>query len=283
MPEATGRLVAVANLKGGSGKSTLAVHLAGVLGERGWRAILLDADPQHTAYLWAKRVRLPADAERQPLGSIVDARRWVVQLLGLLSEYDFVVLDLPSVIGPAVASALLLGHVVLVPVPPAAVDVEGTQRTLRYVRSAREARTGAPPMVRLVPVRIANGHDLSALCARLAVFGEPLALPLGEYPELAACFADGVWIGSDSRFALARQAFDRLAQLVEGLATGAGEPPLVARARRLEVPPAAKTVRPLRHLAPGAAATPRRGFAWLATLWRRLPKGTGRPSAPVRG
>lgn len=250
MSEAKGRLVAVANLKGGSGKSTLAVHLAGALAERGHRVALLDADPQRTAFLWARRVGLPILAEREALDSVVEARRWVTRLLGLLDSHAWVVLDLPSVIGPALASALLVGHVVLIPLAPTPLDIEGTVRTLRYVRIAREARGERAAVVRLVPIRVGRA-DPEELHFReqLSGLGERLTPPVGDHPQLAECFAAGVWIGGEPACAAAYEEFHRLADAVEGLAAVAPDAPLLVRARRVVEPAPAPLRRPLRHLA----------------------------------
>jgi chromosome partitioning protein len=255
--EAKGRLVAVANLKGGSGKSTVAVHLAGALAERGHRVALLDADPQRTAFLWARRVGLPIRSEREALDSVVEARRAVTRLLGLLDSHAWVVLDLPSVIGPAVASALLLGHVVLIPVAPTPLDIEGTIRTLRYARIARETRGERAAAVRLVPIRVGRA-DRAELCLqeRLSGLGERLAPPIGEHPRLAECFAAGVWIGAEPACAAAHEEFHRLAEAVEGLAAAAPDAPLLVQARRVVEPAPAPLRRPLRHL----AAPGRRSF-----------------------
>jgi chromosome partitioning protein len=47
------QIVAVVNQKGGSGKTTLAMQLAGTLGKRDERVLVVDADPQGTATRWA--------------------------------------------------------------------------------------------------------------------------------------------------------------------------------------------------------------------------------------
>src|SRR5215471_15081245 len=45
-------IVGVINQKGGVGKTTLATHLAGEWGMRGHRVVVVDADPQESAFDW---------------------------------------------------------------------------------------------------------------------------------------------------------------------------------------------------------------------------------------
>jgi chromosome partitioning protein len=47
-------IVGVINQKGGVGKTTLATHIAGEWGMRGHRVVVVDADPQESAFDWSR-------------------------------------------------------------------------------------------------------------------------------------------------------------------------------------------------------------------------------------
>jgi chromosome partitioning protein len=43
------KVIVFTNQKGGCGKTTSTIHLASGLGRSGYRVLVIDADPQHTA------------------------------------------------------------------------------------------------------------------------------------------------------------------------------------------------------------------------------------------
>ena len=57
------KVVAVLSEKGGAGKTTLAVHLATAGHLAGLSTVILDLDPQGSAYAWAGRRGTPPEAE----------------------------------------------------------------------------------------------------------------------------------------------------------------------------------------------------------------------------
>src|SRR5262252_3621326 len=87
-------ILAVAGRKGGIGKSTIAGNLAAELGERGWRVVALDADPQHSLAAWASQGEgvLSRTVEKVKHG---DADTLRAKVRSLDKAADLIIIDTP--------------------------------------------------------------------------------------------------------------------------------------------------------------------------------------------
>jgi chromosome partitioning protein len=191
-----GAIIASGNLKGGTGKSTLAVNLASALGARGLRVALLDLDPQGTASAWAAGADLPlevvAGAPADPHGR----GRWQGRLTELGRGRDVVVIDLPPLLAPVTAAALMLADLALVPITPSALDVAPTAEVLRMIRMTREARGGGRPRALLVPNRLdARGRYDQATRDAVDGLKERWAPPISLDTDFVNAFAARSWVG----------------------------------------------------------------------------------------
>jgi len=191
-----GGFIAIGNLKGGVGKSTLAVGLAGAMARTGKSVALVDGDLQATSRRWLVRSDLPVRVETLDLDSLSSLQGWLGRAERLVQAHGTVIVDLPATIGPAMASAFLLARVIVVPVSLSAVDIDGTNRVLRYIRVARSERGGIGPKVMIVPNKLPRsvGIERPTLDV-LHGFGEPVVGGLSHYPEHGRAFAEGRWIG----------------------------------------------------------------------------------------
>ena len=109
--------IAVVSTKGGTGKTTTAVYLACGFHQLG-RTLLIDADPQQSALLWSKQDPIfPLTVISLPVS---DLHR---RLPGLARGYAHVIIDTPPGDIPVIRSAVLAADTVLVPVAPAALDI----------------------------------------------------------------------------------------------------------------------------------------------------------------
>jgi chromosome partitioning protein len=158
--------IAVVNLKGGVGKTVTAVHLASGLAERG-RTLLVDADPQRSALSWSEAA---GEAWTCPVVALPvrDLHRRLPQLL---EGFEHLVIDTPPGDIAIVRSAVLAVDSVVVPLPPAFLDLDRLRPTLEL---CAELDAIHPVTVSIVLVRVRAGTK-SARAARdvLAELGVP--------------------------------------------------------------------------------------------------------------
>lgn len=159
----TATVYAVANHKGGVGKTTIAMNLAAGLARRG-RCVVLDADPQGSATLWARA----AEPARFPVAVASGADGLEAEFKRLRPAHDFVVVDCPPATDAVqTQTALADAHALLIPVLPSPMDLWATARIEQMVERARGHNPGL--RARLVVNQVEAGNAMSravggALC-----------------------------------------------------------------------------------------------------------------------
>lgn len=157
MSECKGFSLLVANNKGGVGKSTLSVTIATALKRRGFKVLLLDADPQQSVGKW----RLAAEGESHegdlPWVERVDSPLVGEKIKRERENYDFIITDTGSNIGFAgdVSQKIILGalknaDLVVVPIGPSPLDVDGSEDMFNLIRDIWERRDAQEPPAAVV-------------------------------------------------------------------------------------------------------------------------------------
>lgn len=137
------KTVAILSEKGGAGKTTLAVHLATAAVLAGRSAVILDLDPQGSAYAWAERRGEAPEAESiQP----VALPGWLDRLKG--ADADLVFLDTGRDANNAGYTAAKAADLILIPCRAGGFDFLALGRTLDLCRLA-----GKRPVVVLNAIR----------------------------------------------------------------------------------------------------------------------------------
>lgn len=213
-----GQVIACGNLKGGTGKSTIAVNVACALAGRGHTVIVLDVDPQGTSRRWAGRGLLPVWAEAAPPVGLHGRARWPARAMELAGTFDLVMLDLPPLVGPALAGASMIADLVLVPITPSGVDVQPTAEALRILRTARESRGGHKPKGLLVPNKVDDrGHYDEATRQAFDSLPERWSPPISQDTAHVNAFAAGAWVGSHAPGSGAADEIEALTNVIASL------------------------------------------------------------------
>lgn len=123
----------VLNQKGGVGKTTLSVNLAAALARKGFRILLIDADPQGSALDWA------AAREGQSLFSVVGLPRATLhkEIATIGYGYDHIIIDGPPRVTDLARSAIMASDVVVIPVQPSPYDVWAAEEVVKLIDEAR--------------------------------------------------------------------------------------------------------------------------------------------------
>jgi chromosome partitioning protein len=137
------KVVAVLSEKGGAGKTRLAVHLATAAHLAGQKVMILDLDPQGSAYAWAERRTEPPEAEAI---APVALAGWMDRLRE--AGAGLVVLDTGRDSNNAGYTAAKAADLVLIPCRVGGFDFLALDRTLDLCRLA-----GKRPFVVLNAVR----------------------------------------------------------------------------------------------------------------------------------
>lgn len=170
------QVLTVAGLKGGVGKTTTAVHLAHALAPHG-RVLLVDADPQGSALSWSESAAFPVSVVGLP---VRDVHR---RLPTLARDFSHVVIDTPPGDLPIVRSALLAADEVLLPLPPATIDVDRLRPTLELLAELENLRpVERGPRVLLTRVRAGtrNARAVRQVLVELGLDVLTTEIPLRE-------------------------------------------------------------------------------------------------------
>jgi chromosome partitioning protein len=136
-------VITVCTQKGGSGKTTTVTAIAGELVARGFRVLVVDADPQGSLRTWAHK------AKEKGYAAPVVVAMGGEQLSGdgdlltpLIEKFDHIVIDCPgwsvaTDIGHKVQRhALFAASIAILPCGPQAFDGWGLKASIRFVREA---------------------------------------------------------------------------------------------------------------------------------------------------
>ena len=147
-----GKTIAIVNQKGGVGKTTSAVNLAAAIGEKGFKVLLADIDPQGnaTSGLGINKRELDKSAYDVMINS-VPAKDIIIQseyenvwvlpsnmaLAPVKADFDFIFFDCPPSLGLITLNALCASDTVMVPIQCEYYALEGLSQLMSTVRQVK--------------------------------------------------------------------------------------------------------------------------------------------------
>lgn len=133
------KIIAVVNQKGGAGKTTVAMQLAGTLGRRGYKVLVVDADPQATSSRWAASADDSKPFPATVVGLSAAQGKLHREVKKLMTDYDYIVIDgPPAADSPIAQSALMIANLALVPVIPSPLDIWASVGIRKAIEDAAE-------------------------------------------------------------------------------------------------------------------------------------------------
>ncbi|SMF97634.1 chromosome partitioning protein [Methylomagnum ishizawai] len=227
------QLVAVFNQKGGCAKTMTTMQLAGTLGMRGFKVLVVDMDRQGTSMIWSAQ----AEADDPFPAEVVSLAPLREKMIGELAKraplYDLVFIDCPPAIdSPIPWAALNVADLALIPVVPVMDNVWASREAKELALKARQENPALRAYYLASMVRRGRLFDLC-----LQELRNDADIPMLEsYLSLRNAFAEsqlyGAVVGSIAKKSPAALEADALADEVLALLAIKPKKPAVRAAQR---------------------------------------------------
>lgn len=154
------KVITVFNQKGGCGKTTVSMQVAGTLGLRGNRVLVIDMDEQGTATRWASQATDEAPFPATLSNLAMMGGKMHREVRNQIENYDYIVIDCPPAVhSPSPSSAMLVADLALIPIVPAPADMWAVVAAKQLAAHAQA--TNEQLKARLVPNMVQKNTTLA--------------------------------------------------------------------------------------------------------------------------
>lgn len=128
------KIIAILNQKGGCGKTTIAINLTHAFQNKGYKALLIDSDPQGSALDW--------NAENEgsviPVLGMTKAASLANDINRIKDGYGFIVIDGTHSIAELISASIKIADFILIPVIPCPYNVWSVGDLVDLIKARQE-------------------------------------------------------------------------------------------------------------------------------------------------
>ena len=124
-------IITLINEKGGVGKTTTTINLAYCIAAKGYKTLVIDADPQASVLDWknvANNRAFDVMPYPDPIGDLIRK---------LAKGYDHTLIDTPPGIGDTTWAALMASQLAIIPISPSPLDIWASDDIIQVFKEAR--------------------------------------------------------------------------------------------------------------------------------------------------
>ena len=128
-------IISFLNQKGGVGKTTISTNVAFDLTQRGYKVLLVDADPQLSVLSWADIRETPRTFS--VMGMPKTSMKEELPKMKINGNFDFIVIDGAPRMTDLARAAIISSDFIIMPMQPSGYDLWATNELIQMVEEAK--------------------------------------------------------------------------------------------------------------------------------------------------